>query len=108
MKQKKEAGERKELAEGVSRKIKRDLEDIIDALDCDIRHKGEALKEEYRKMCAEAEAIAGAVNQCYSLWVSDSQPLLISSRNPLVLLKYARLFLEGLSTLRQDELRERR
>lgn len=45
MKQKKEEGKRRELAEGVSRKIKRDLEDIIDALDCDVRHKGENLKE---------------------------------------------------------------
>jgi hypothetical protein len=42
------------------------------------------------------------------MWVSDSDPLLITNRNPLILLKYARLFLEGLATLRQDELRERK
>ena len=108
MKQKKEGKDRRDLAEGVSRKIKRDLEDIIDALDSDLKHKGEALKDEYRKMCKEIEAIAMAVNECYSLWVSQSQSLMISNRNPLVLLKYARLFLEGLASLRQEELRDKK
>lgn len=92
----------------MSRKIKRDLEDVIDALDCDLRHKGETLKEDYRKMCHEAEALANAVNHCYSLWLPETQPLLVPNRNPLVLLTYARLFLEGLATLRQEELKERR
>lgn len=40
MKQKKQKGEKKELLQGVSRKIKRDLEDIIESLDNDYRHKG--------------------------------------------------------------------
>lgn len=96
------------MAEGVSRKIKRDLEDIIDALDSDLRHKGEALKDDYRKMCTEIEAIAMVVNECSSLWMSESQPLMIPNRNPLVLLKYARLFLEGLATLRQEELLDKK
>ena len=52
--------------------------------------------------------MAEATNQCYNLWVSDCLPLTINNnRNPLVLLKYCRLFLESLAALRTQELKER-
>ena len=52
--------------------------------------------------------VAAATNQCYNLWVNDCLPLTIgNNRNPLILLKYCRLFMEGLTTLRAQELKER-
>jgi hypothetical protein len=91
------------VVEGISKKIRGDFEKIIQEIEKDNRRRAEEGKDDETTLCHLIEELSIATNNCYSLFIGDKHPLVVNNRNPIVLVKYTRLFLECLLEMRSKE-----
>lgn len=66
------------------------------------------MRDQFKKITNEIQEIALITNQCYNQWIGEAHPLVINKRNPFVLLKYTRFFMEALIQIKEEELNEKK